>query len=293
MTTTAFQHCAAEFGCFEYLLLEEIRHCLGLRGGVNHDGHHWVYKSAQELAGIFGRARNTVAKALRHLVAMGALERQQLGVAVGHHTNRAWYYRLADGAPDWMKGVRNGTRKTEAVHCARPAQSNISSTSPRIHIKAQQRQQPAIQQPNSLDGGKRSAPPGTPVPGASEGLQKAIAAINSQEQPVKDADGFLVRPAPEAAPDPAEPPALQDPSQSETMEYAYRLSDKTIAARQELREQHPDATDEQIDDLLMEQICKQLEEDERRAAEKAARLDPVAADLSRSSQRRGRSKGFA
>ena len=255
MTTTAFTHFAAEAGCLEYLLLEEIRHWLSKRGGAEHDGHHWIYKSAQELADRFGRARNTVAKALRRLVELGVLERQRLGVTVGHYTNRAWYYRLADGAPDWMKGLRNGSRKNEAVHCATAAQSNRTSTSVQIHIKAQQPWQPENQQPERK---------GVPFPGAADGLQKAIAMANSEDQPERDADGFLVRP-----------------------------SAKAEAVEQRVREAHPDATDEELEDLIIDEICEDITRSEVAKLNRQKRLDPVAAGLNKSGRASRRSNGFA
>lgn len=246
---SAFVHFAAEAGCLEHVVLEEIRRCLGLRGGVDHDGHHWIFKSAQELSDLLGKARNTIAKALEHLVAIGALHREQLGPAVGHYTNRAWYYRIADGAPAWMAGARNASRRDRAVHCATAAQSNKNSTPVQITTKGNSPRRPTNQRPAATPQERKDTPPGqlqaVVVPGAVEGLQKALARIDAPEAVERDADGFLVRPAIE------EPLAQAEvlPMAKEPDAHLYGPGPKALAIEQRVREEHPDAAEEELEKL--------------------------------------------
>ena len=168
---TPHQHWSVEVGgSLDYLILRELRFWLGRRGGVNHEGRHWVYKSAQELATFFGRARNTVSAALRRLVAQGLLVREQLGVKVGHHCNRSYYYRLGDDAPAWLVSQGNAAHNPGAVHCATPAQTNNSSTSTK-HFNGKR---PANQQPAATpqNGKRRSSR-------ALEQLQQLIAPLKA------------------------------------------------------------------------------------------------------------------
>ena len=179
LMTTAFCHLASEVGSLDYLVFTEIRRCLDLkRGGVNHEGEHWVYKSAQEIADLLGVARNTAAKALRRLADRGLVARQKLGVAVGHITNRAWYYCLGEDTPDFVrKRQSNATRRTGAMDCARVAQSNSSTTLTKNHSKPErpQTEQPTAEHRDAIQ------------------LARAIAEGKQALSTGRDRDGFLIQ----------------------------------------------------------------------------------------------------
>jgi len=222
-TTTTFRPLAAEVGCLEYLIYAEIRHCLGLRrGGVNHEGEHWVYKSAQELADLFGVARNTAAKALKRLAERGLVARQKLGVAVGHITNRAWYYCLGEAAPEFVRSrLRNATPSSGAMHCAPLAQSNSNTTLINNHSKPER---PPSQQPTA---------------GTREAISKARAlAENGASAPVeRDKDGFLVSLGPKAAEAAQEHPELSEEELTE--EICKQIEEQAVQQEEKARRLNP------------------------------------------------------
>lgn len=211
MTTTTFSPAAVEHGPLGELILHEIRRCMSLRGGVEHDGEHWIYKSARELAERCGAHRNTVARRLRQLVALGVLVREQLGVAVGHVTNRCWYYRWGDNAPAWLKRpLGNATHQNGAVHCTTVVQSNKTSTPNKIHSRPAH---PQIQRPTAGTEGVMT-------------LARTLAAGGAEAPLERDADGFLIAPGPKAQ-------ALQDQhpdaTEEELIEEACRQIEESVA----------------------------------------------------------------
>ena len=126
-TCGAFEHLPHKFGLAGAALLKEISFRLTWNGGADHDGHHWIYLSAEEAGLITGQHRNTNAKALKRLADLGVLIREKLGQIVGYATNRAWYYRLGPNCPDFLQG--NATPKSSAIHCTGTVQSDNNPTS--------------------------------------------------------------------------------------------------------------------------------------------------------------------
>jgi hypothetical protein len=255
VSTTAFEHQAAELGCLDYLVLQELRFWFSTRrGGVKHDGHRWIYKSAQELATLLGRARNTVAAALRRLATRGLLIREKLGVAVGHVTNRAWYYRLGAAAPEWMHLKQgNATRSSCAVDCATVAQSNSTSTSNKNYSRTTARRtaETALTE-ERVQALAAQAPP------------EAARSLHSSEQDDLWANNPM------------------NPANRERV----ALGPKAKQIEDRVKEENPEATEEQLEDLMLEEVCRQIQE----AEERAERLNPLANLPGRS---RKPARGFA
>ena len=91
-----YRSLASEVGCLRAEIFKEIRRCLRLRGGKTVDGIKWIYKSAQELAELFGVHEKTIRRHLKALVQMGWLKREQLDKRWG---KRVYFYVLGDGSP--------------------------------------------------------------------------------------------------------------------------------------------------------------------------------------------------
>jgi DNA-binding MarR family transcriptional regulator len=254
VTTTAFCHLASEVGSLDYLVLQELRRCLDLkRGGVDHEGEHWVYKSAQELADLLGVARNTAAKALRRLAESGLLAREKLGVAVGHITNRAWYYRLGDAAPEWLRlRQRNGSRRNDAIDCARAAQSNSSSTLRTNHSRATA----ARTAQTALTEERVQALAAQAPPGAASSLLSSVQEEEWARNPMNSANRERVA-----------------------------LGPKAKQTEDRVKEENPEATEEQLEGLMLEEVCRQIQEAEERQEAKAKRLNPLHGALGRAQKR--------
>lgn len=91
-----YRSLASEVGCLRAEIFKEIRRCLRLRGGKTVDGIKWIYKSAQELAELFGVHEKTIRRHLKALVQMGWLKREQLDKRWG---KRVYFYVLGEGSP--------------------------------------------------------------------------------------------------------------------------------------------------------------------------------------------------
>ena len=91
-----YRSLASEVGCLRAEIFKEIRRCLRLRGGKTIDGIKWIYKSAQELAELFGVHEKTIRRHLKALVQMGWLKREQLDKRWG---KRVYFYVLGEGSP--------------------------------------------------------------------------------------------------------------------------------------------------------------------------------------------------
>ena len=146
-TCGAFEHLPLKFGLAGAALLKEISFRLTWNGGADHDGHHWIYLSAEEAGLITGQHRNTNAKALKRLADLGVLIREKLGQIVGYATNRAWYYRLGPNCPDFLQG--NASPKSSAVDCTGTVQSDNNPTSTPSNKKPgrpRKKQQPVSRQ---------------------------------------------------------------------------------------------------------------------------------------------------
>ena len=68
-------HIAKTLGSTGALIYTEIRRCLSLRGGRVIKGAKWIYKTAQELADLFGISERTVRRHLKRIVEFGFLQR--------------------------------------------------------------------------------------------------------------------------------------------------------------------------------------------------------------------------
>lgn len=146
-TSGAYEHLPLKFGLAGAALLKEISTRLTWNGGADHDGHHWIYLSAEEAGEITGQHRNTNAKVLKRLADLGVLIREKLGQIVGYATNRAWYYRLGPNCPDFLQG--NASPNSSAVDCTGTVQSDNNPTSTPSNKKPgrpRKKQQPVSRQ---------------------------------------------------------------------------------------------------------------------------------------------------
>ena len=91
-----YQSLASETSVLTAEIYKEIRRCLRLRGGKTVDGIKWIYKSAQELAELFGVHEKTIRRHLKALVQMNWLKREQLDKRWG---KRVYFYVLGEGSP--------------------------------------------------------------------------------------------------------------------------------------------------------------------------------------------------
>ena len=72
------RHISHDVGPRAALLYQEIRRCLGLRGGRTINGTKWIYKTMQDLADRFGFSVRDIQRHLKRLVDLGWLKRERL-----------------------------------------------------------------------------------------------------------------------------------------------------------------------------------------------------------------------
>ena len=70
-------HVSKTLGSTGALIYMEIRRCMSLRGGRIIDGSKWIWKTAQELADLFGFNERTVRRHLKRIVELGWLKREK------------------------------------------------------------------------------------------------------------------------------------------------------------------------------------------------------------------------
>ena len=120
-----YRSLASEVGCLRAEIFKEIRRCLRLRGGKTVNGIKWIYKSAEELAELFGVHEKTIRRHLKALVQMGWLKREQLDKRWG---KRVYFYVLGDGSPlrpnQSEQDVRSKPDKVSASKTSNPLSSN-------------------------------------------------------------------------------------------------------------------------------------------------------------------------
>ena len=97
-------------------IYKEIRRCLRLRGGKVINGVKWIWKTANELAELFGINERTVRRHLKKLIDLGWLARQQWDKRWG---KRQFYYTLGEKSPLQPVPDQNG----------HPARSNADKRS--------------------------------------------------------------------------------------------------------------------------------------------------------------------
>ena len=83
------RHISHEVGARAALLYQEIRRCLGLRGGRMINGTKWIYKTMKELADRFGFSIRDIQRHLKTLCDLGWLKREQLERK--QYKRRYWY----------------------------------------------------------------------------------------------------------------------------------------------------------------------------------------------------------
>ena len=120
-----YRSLASEVGCLRAEIFKEIRRCLRLRGGKTINGIKWIYKSAQELAELFGVHEKTIRRHLKALVQMGWLKREQLDKRWG---KRVYFYVLGKGSPlkpiQQEQDARSNADKVSASKTRIPLSSN-------------------------------------------------------------------------------------------------------------------------------------------------------------------------
>lgn len=161
MAAIGYTHLAQVTGSSQAAeLLRDICGRMKLAGGADHDGHHWVWLSAEDASKIINSARNTAARYLRLLVEMGFLVREKLGQATRYGRNRSWYYRLGPACPDFL--LSKGSRKEKATHCATAAQSTKNHSTIPTQQKpvahAQERTAPTAEQAQAVIEERRNWP---------------------------------------------------------------------------------------------------------------------------------------
>ena len=110
-----FIHARKTCGSTAWLVFQEIRFWLGKQGGTQHEGQHWIWKKAEELAEALGFNEKTIRRSLKKLVDLGWLKREKLN-AKKRRDQTYWY---ACGEIDPFSPVATGAS-------ARP-QPDISS----------------------------------------------------------------------------------------------------------------------------------------------------------------------
>ena len=70
-------HISKTLGPTGALIYTELRRCLSLRGGQMIDGRKWIWKTAMELAELFGISERTVRRHLKRIVELGFLIRKK------------------------------------------------------------------------------------------------------------------------------------------------------------------------------------------------------------------------
>ena len=133
------QHISHTVGARAALLYQEIRRCLGLRGGRMIGSTKWIYKTMQELADRFGFSVRDIQRQLKRLVELGWLKRKQLEAK--QYKRRYWY---TFGEVDPFCPVRE--RQADAAVSDKPSGSSSCSKKRQSGIGAPQRQDRSAQQ---------------------------------------------------------------------------------------------------------------------------------------------------
>ena len=161
-----YRSLASEVGCLRAEIFKEIRRCLRLRGGKTVDGIKWIYKSAQELAELFGVHEKTIRRHLKALVQMGWLKREQLDKRWG---KRTYFYVLGDGSPlrpvQQEQNARSNADKRSASKTSNPLPINSL---------------PAKTARTTNSRGPEKVPAHWPEPATKEQAQRAIENLRNQ-----------------------------------------------------------------------------------------------------------------
>ena len=91
-----YRSLASETSITTAAIYQEIRRCLRLRGGKTIDGVKWIWKTADELAELFGINERTVRRHPKKLINLGWLVRQQWDKRWG---KRHFYYTFGENSP--------------------------------------------------------------------------------------------------------------------------------------------------------------------------------------------------
>lgn len=71
--------------------------------------------------------------------------------------------------------------------------------------------------------------------------------------------------------------------------YLYGPGPKAQAIEQQVRDQHPDASEEEIEELVLQAVCEQIGQESQRRE----KLDPIGTELWAKGRGRRTGKGFA
>ena len=91
------RHISHEVGARAALLYQEIRRCLGLRGGRKVNGTKWIFKTMQELADRFGFSVRDIQRHLKKLCDLGWLKRERLDAK--KNWDQTYWYAYGDTDP--------------------------------------------------------------------------------------------------------------------------------------------------------------------------------------------------
>ena len=134
------RHISHDVGPRAALLYQEIRRCLGLRGGRTIDGTKWIHKKMQELADKFGFSIRDIQRHLKTLCDLGWLKREQLEAK--QYKRRYWY---TFGEVDPFCPVRE--RQADAPVSDKPSGSFLSSRNGQTGTGRQRRWEQSSGQP--------------------------------------------------------------------------------------------------------------------------------------------------
>jgi hypothetical protein len=138
------------------LCLRQLRYWLGVKGGLDHEGEHFVYKSAKELADELLEfyqvevSPKTVERALRFLVERGWLKRAQLKV---HRFFRTFFYSVGPLLESVASKVPSRPSRNDTVGAS--LQKQLPITTPTQNKKNQENLQREI--PDWVERNKKRA----------------------------------------------------------------------------------------------------------------------------------------
>ena len=90
-------HISQTLGPTGALIYTELRRCLSLRGGKVVQGTKWIWKTAAELAELFGINERTVRRHLKRIIELGFLKRQKLKAK--EDWDQTYWYSWGDTDP--------------------------------------------------------------------------------------------------------------------------------------------------------------------------------------------------
>jgi len=148
-------------GAHEAIVFSQIEYWLERPGGKDHDGHHWVYKSCEELASDTGLSKSQVKRTIAKLRAAGLL------VSIENPINgwdRTPWYRVNDDHA-FVQETKSSHARDVSIPSRDEFVPSIGRSRPVDKTKlSRRRDEPgsAIPERTTNDNERESTPPDTP-----------------------------------------------------------------------------------------------------------------------------------